>query len=81
MEIRELLAEKQHEIWSHWMKYLFSVSQETDEGVVIPVDKVLRWKQQMITPYIALTEQEKSSDREQADKLLTVIDLCYERYD
>ena len=73
-EQRERVASIQHEIWSHWMQYLFSVSQEYSAGsMMIPADKALRWHRQMHTPYADLTEKEKDSDRDQADKVLSVL--------
>jgi len=73
-ERAEQVAEVQHEIWSHWMKYLFSVSKLWGNGTVnIPAEKVQRWKRQMCTPYAELTEREKDSDREQANKVLEVL--------
>lgn len=66
---REELARLQHEIWSHWMRYQFSVM----EGNKIPQDKVERRTRQMNTSYDQLTEKEKDSDREQADKILSLI--------
>lgn len=70
---REAIAAVQHEIWAHWMRYLFSVSPKNADGSVnIPVDKVYRWKRQMRMPYALLTDAERDSDREQADKVLAV---------
>lgn len=73
-ELRESLAAMQHAIWAHWMVYLFSVSTHRADGrVVIRKDLVTRWTRQMQTSYAMLTEQEKVSDREQADKILTLL--------
>lgn len=70
----ERLADLQHEIWSHWMKYLFSVSIENDDGTVtLSADKVGRWKRQMLTPYKDLSSREQKSDIEQARKILNII--------
>ena len=75
--MREKIAEIQHAIWSHWMKYLFSKCyQESKEGefiCVIDGDCVERWKRQMNTSYSDLTEKEKESDRHQADKVLPLL--------
>ena len=71
--MREELAEVQHEIWSHWMKYLFSQCVRADDGWTIPSEKVTRWVRQINTPYSELSEKEKGSDREQADKILAVL--------
>jgi hypothetical protein len=73
--LRERLAAVQHVIWSNWMKHLFSVSTYNPDGTVtIPADKVKRWQRQIRTPYDALTESEMESDRQQADKVLAVLD-------
>lgn len=82
MPVREALADVQHEIWSHWMRYFFTKCQnrqpwlgEGDEGTytVFPISLANRWTRQMNTPYAELSEQEKNSDREQADKILAVL--------
>lgn len=75
--LREIISAIQHEIWVHWMKYQMAQCY-SDEGMhpgclIIPSEKVERWKRQMNTPYSDLTEQERESDREQADKVLSSI--------
>jgi len=73
---REKLADLSHEIWSHWMKYLFSVSRQNSDGsVTIPDEKVSRWTHQSITDYADLTEKEKDSDRDQADKIIQLLSV------
>jgi len=68
------LADVQHGIWSHWMEYLFSVCQEYGDGnMVIPKEKVERWKRQMKTSYSELSEPEKDSDRNVAFDVLKVV--------
>ena len=70
----EKLADLQHEIWSHWMKYLFVVSIQNEDGsVTIPAEKVIRWKRQMNTAYADLSEKEQKSDIEQAVKVINLI--------
>jgi len=70
-DTKELLAAYSHEAWSGWMKYLFKKSHQNGDGtVIIPKDLVDRWTRQMYTPYHALPEKEKMSDREEADKIL-----------
>jgi len=72
--LREELAAAQHEIWAHWMQYLFSVCVPATDGTVrIPVRFVEHWQHQIETPYADLSEHEKDSDREQADKILAVL--------
>ena len=68
--LREELANISHEIWASWMTYLFSLCEDDDLGIVIPHEFARRWKRQIKTPYSHLTELEKDSDREQADKIL-----------
>jgi hypothetical protein len=57
-------AAKQHEVWSHWMKYLFETCGKWENEVVIPSDLVKKWERQMNTEYKDLTEKEKQSDRD-----------------
>lgn len=71
--IRELVADVSHEIWAHWMKYLFSRCEDDDLGIVIMREDARHWQRQVRTTYEDLTEREKDSDREQADKILKVI--------
>ena len=69
--MREKLAALAHSQWSGWMKYLFSKSIEQSNGsVLIPAWAADRWKRQMNTPYDELPEEEKESDRTEADKML-----------
>ena len=67
------LADMAHEVWAHWMRYLFSVCIQNDDGsVTIPADKAERWKRQMDTNYHDLTEREQKSDISQAEEYLAV---------
>ena len=81
-ELREALAAYAHESWSGWMEYLFTKCRTSlhsfltgprSETTIIHQDQVLRWKRQMQTPYADLSEKEKESDREQADKILALL--------
>lgn len=70
----EQLAEYAHSAWSGWMEYLFKNSEEKEDGtVVIPKWAVDRWLRQMKTPYANLTEDEKKSDRKEADKIISIM--------
>ena len=72
--VREEIAAVQHEIWAHWMRYLFDCCEAGSTGeLIIPSDKVWHWKRQMTIKYSDLTEKEQGSDREQADKILRVL--------
>lgn len=64
VDIREKLADLVHQQWIHWMRYM--VDNSTEENIQ-------RWVRQMNTAYADLSEKEKDSDREWADKILEVI--------
>ncbi len=64
MDLRERLAEQEHDRWAHWMRYM--IDHCTDENIE-------RWVEQMQKPYSDLTEAEKESDRAWADRLLEVL--------
>jgi hypothetical protein len=71
----EKIAALQHEIWSHWMKYLFEVSIHNDDGsVTIPSDKVERWVRQINTNYEDLPVEEQAGDLEQAVKVVSELE-------
>lgn len=73
-EIREALAEYAHEAWSGWMKYLFSKGTFNQDGTwTMPAWAVERWQRQMNAPYASLPEEEKKSDREEADRMLGIV--------
>ena len=82
--LREILADVSHDIWSHWMRWQFNCctnSVELADGkiidlggdLLIPASRVERWKRQMNQTYQELSEREKESDREQADKILKAL--------
>lgn len=74
MNIREALASESHEIWSSWTEWQFGICTQNDDGsLTIPASLVKRWTLQMTTDYYDLSEQEKESDREQADKIILII--------
>ena len=82
--LREALAALCHEQWSGWMKYLFTdchgYSQWEDnkaacerEGAHIRPDQAIRWCRQIVTSYAELSEEEKESDRKEADKIIELL--------
>ena len=74
-DLREQLAAMQHEIWAHWMRYQFSrCIVNADGSLTSPADYVERWRRQMETTYSQLPEPERESDREQADKILQILE-------
>jgi hypothetical protein len=82
-ELLERLAAYAHEAWSGWMKYMFSKSAgPTSEAVlgrtragsfIIPPELVERWTRQMTTEYQDLPEEEKQSDRDEAQKMIDIV--------
>ena len=71
--VREKIAEVQHSVWSHWTKYQFSRCTKNPDGSLnIPPELIDRWQRQSETSYAELTDEEKESDRHQADKVLKI---------
>ena len=74
--LREDLAALSHDQWSGWMKYMFGKCELQGDGTAtIPADFVRRWQRQMTTPYNNLPQSERESDRSEADRMISVIDL------
>lgn len=79
-DLREALAAQAHESWSGWMRYLFSkCDMSGSSGAFIPGWAVERWQRQMNTPYAELPEEEKESDRKEADEYLALIQAHSDR--
>jgi hypothetical protein len=73
-ETLEKLADAQHEIWSHWMKYLFTQGWDNPDGSFkVKRPQVEKWKKQMKTSYDGLSGEEKKSDRQVVIKFLAPI--------
>ena len=73
--MKEKLAELAHEQWSGWMKHLFSKMEIKLDGTAsIPAWAVTRWQRQMNTEYKNLSEEEKNSDREEAERVIKLIE-------
>lgn len=72
--LREELANYAHEAWRGWMKYLFRFGKRKEDGsFAIESSKAKRWVRQMETHYSDLPEEEKDSDRKEADKILKLL--------
>ena len=68
-ELYERLAAIEHERWADWQRYVHSLCTHNEDGsLTIPASSVAHWERQINTPYEALSEQEKQSDREQVDR-------------
>jgi hypothetical protein len=63
-ELRERLADLEHDQWAHWTEYLLA---NLDEA------HIAGWQRQIRTPYAELSEEEKNEDREWADKILAIL--------
>lgn len=73
-KLMEKLAAAEHERWSHWQRYMHSKCERKPDGsLVIPPELVEQWERQIATPYGALSESEKESDRDQVRRCLPVI--------
>lgn len=78
---REALAALEHEQWAHWTRYMLKTLEPLlSPNVGMPAQvrgnaeaALERWLRQINTPYADLSEKEKDSDREWADKVLEVV--------
>jgi len=74
-KVTDELANYAHEAWSGWIGYLFAKSIANEDGTItIPQWAVDRWNRQAKTPYADLPENEKDSDRDEARKMLAIIE-------
>jgi len=75
-DIREDLAAYAHEVWSRWVKHLLNSCGRIPHGdavlIVIPEPSVESWKRQLATLYVDLSDEEKESARDEADKILVI---------
>ena len=73
-ELRETLANIEHQRWADWQKYMHGLCVKTKTArIIIPAKLVSRWERQIKTPYKDLSEKEKDSDREQVDRYFPLI--------
>ena len=71
---REKIAAEMHAIWAHWMRYLLArCDPALDDDMLIPSYFVERWQRQMNMDYEQMSERDKMSDRQQADRIIAVI--------
>lgn len=74
LELRERLSEYAHAAWSGWIDYMFSKgTRDEDGGLRLPRWAVERWERQSVTEYALLSENEKESDRQEADRILRIV--------
>jgi hypothetical protein len=73
-QLIEELAALEHERWAHWQRYLHAQCKPGPDGsLTIPAGLVQRWTEQIDTPYLDLSDEEKDSDREQVYRYLPTI--------
>ena len=71
-DILEIVAAIEHERWSGWEKYREKcVAAVRRDGDIETHEE--RWRRQRETPYSALSEREKESDRVEARKTLAAV--------
>lgn len=72
--LTEKLASIEHKRWARWQRFLHDQGVRNHDGsLTIPSELVERWERQISTPYEALTEAEKDSDREQVREYLPIV--------
>lgn len=62
--LREWLADLEHKQWAHWTRYMLDHLTE---------ENIMRWKAQIDTPFEKLSEKEKVSDFEWAEKVIEIL--------
>ena len=80
-ELKEKLADIEHQRWADWQKYLHSKcskrnihdDDKSKYDLVIYQEDVEHWEKQINTDYSELSEKEKDSDREQVERYFPFI--------
>ena len=73
-KLREEVAALAHDQWSGWIQYMIGVSLPNKDGTLIISKRLVeRWTRQVKTKYSDLSEDEKDSDRREADKFLKLL--------
>lgn len=74
----EELASLEHKRWAHWQSYMHDKGERQSDGsIILPAHLVQRWDHQINTPYAALSEEEKESDREQVRQYFPLIEELF----
>ena len=82
-ELIEKLADKEHQRWSSWQKYLHSKcgrflmisnNEKQYKNLLVPIDLFEQWKRQINTDYKDLSEEDKQKDRDQVMKYFNLIE-------
>ena len=73
----ERLADYAHSTWSGWIKYMFGKSiRSVDGSIIIPAHLVERWDRQAQTAYNDLPENERASDRVEANRIIEIVGIA-----
>jgi len=74
-ELKEQLADIEHQRWADWQKYMHSKILPTEhyDSMQIETEFIERWERQIKTDYKDLSEKEKDSDRKQVDRYLPLL--------
>ena len=73
-DVIERLASYEHDRWSRWQKHVFNKSIFNKDGsYTIPKEYVDKWTRQINTSYMDLTEEEKQKDRDEAIRIIEII--------
>lgn len=83
-QLREKLAEIEHERWADWQRWMHTKFVEHSDGkgkfVCLPTEIFSAWQRQLETDYADLSDREKASDMEQVDRYWPLIlDLIQQR--
>lgn len=79
-ELKEKLADIEHQRWADWQKWVHSKCVESSlnggDGsyVSFPAELFRAWEKQINTPYAELSDREKASDMEQVDRYWPLIE-------
>lgn len=77
-DLKEQLAAIEHQRWAEWQQYVHSLCERRKDGaLIIPAGHVMRWEQQIKTPYSELSEHEKEMDRRQVDRYWYLINYLW----
>jgi len=76
-DLREQLAAYSHGAWAGWMRYMETKLYKLSIlghvlFAIMPRWYILRWTRQMNADYADLSESEKKTDRDEADKILLI---------
>lgn len=81
-KLREELANLEHEQWSRWMLYMFSMGTFNGDGTwTMSAKEVDRLSRLVRIEYPQLPESAKESDRKEADIVLVLINQKIRKYE